>query len=77
MHNVEPSDFELLAGENFLHKYQFNTKTVDHYFCKRCGIFTFFHSRYGGEDVYVVNVGCLEGVDPYSMQPRLVDGIAY
>lgn len=69
--------YHLAAGEDALRHYRFNTKKVDQSFCGRCGIFTFFHSRYGGEDMYVVNVGCLEGVDPYALRPRLVNGAQY
>jgi hypothetical protein len=77
MHNVEPAHFELLAGADRLTHYAFGTRTVRHSFCRRCGIFTFFHSRYQGEDMYVVNIGCLEGADPDALTPRLVDGRSF
>ena len=74
MHNVDPPNFILLEGDEFLNEYRFNTMTVTHYFCRRCGIFVYFHSRYEGENTYVVNVGCLEGIDPYELHPKVVKG---
>ena len=77
MHNVHPSNFRLIKGDEFLNEYRFNTMTVAHYFCKRCGIFVFFHSQYEGENIYVVNVGCLEEVNPFELQPKIIEGKSF
>jgi hypothetical protein len=34
-------------------------------------------SDWGGQQHYVVNVGCLEGVDPYEQQTTLIDGKSF
>jgi len=70
---VNPEHFKLLSGENSLSLYQFNTRTAKHYFCKVCGIYTFHRPR-TNPNIYRVNVGCLEGVDPFSLQVGLNDG---
>lgn len=68
-----PEDFQLLCGEDSLSVYQWNTRTAKHYFCRVCGIYTFHRPR-TNPDVYRVNVGCLEGVDPLALKPELNDG---
>jgi hypothetical protein len=47
-----------------------------HYFCKVCGICTFNRPR-TAPDLYGINVGCLDGVDPLSLEVGLADGQAY
>jgi hypothetical protein len=55
--------FRLLAGENELTKYLFNTRRNEHWFCKHCGVRAFGV----GTDtpigrMFGVNVMCLEDV---------------
>lgn len=75
MANVQAEDFKLLAGEDALSLYQWNTRIAKHYFCKHCGIYTFHRPRMK-PGIYRVNVGCLEGVDPYALQVSVQDGAA-
>lgn len=75
MANVAAEDFRLLAGEGALGLYQWNMRIARHYFCKRCGIYTFHRPRMRPE-IYRVNIGCLEGVDPYALEITLSDGKA-
>lgn len=51
-------------GEEVLTEYQFNSGTAKHYFCSRCGIYT-FHQRRSNTAQYGVNVACLEGISPF------------
>ncbi|MBC8258644.1 MAG: GFA family protein [SAR324 cluster bacterium] len=53
--------------------YEYGTKTAKHYFCKRCGIYPFHQSRSQPGD-YRVNLGCLEGVDPFKLEEIFFDG---
>ena len=60
---VKPENFRLLAGEEALTQYLFNTRKNHHYFCEHCGVRAFGE----GNDtpigkMYGVNVMCLEGV---------------
>lgn len=75
MANVQAEDFRLLAGEEALGLYQWNMRIAKHYFCKRCGIYAFHRPRMRPE-IYRVNVGCLEGVDPYALEVTVQDGAA-
>jgi hypothetical protein len=76
MHRVPADRFTLTAGEEFLSLYQFHTETAKHYFCKVCGIYTFHRPRVA-PDCYGINVACLDGVDPFKLEPGLVDGRSY
>ena len=55
---VPPEDFELVAGEDALALYTFNTGVAKHRFCKTCGIHPFYTPR-SHPDQVDVNVRCL------------------
>jgi hypothetical protein len=60
---VSPEAFRMLAGEEALTLYVFNTRRNHHHFCRHCGVRVFGI----GNDTPVgkvvgVNVGCLEGL---------------
>ena len=60
LHLIVPHEkFRLVEGEEHLIKYEFNTKTAKHYFCKTCGIKSFYIPR-SHPDGYSVNVRCIE-----------------
>ena len=44
-----PAGFKILAGEDKLAIYRFNTKTAEHHFCTICGIYT-HHKRRSDPD---------------------------
>ncbi len=65
----------ILAGEDSLSLYQFNTGTAKHYFCSKCGIHT-HHQRRSNPNQYGVNVACLEGISPFDFEEVPVgDGV--
>ncbi len=65
----------VLQGEEDLKLYQFHTKTAKHYFCAHCGIYT-HHQRRSDPTQYGYNVGCLEGVNPFDLEPvKTYDGV--
>ena len=65
----------ILAGEDRLSLYQFNTGTAKHWFCSACGIYT-HHRRRSNPDQFGVNAACLEGVSPFDFAEVVVnDGI--
>jgi hypothetical protein len=69
---VKPEAFRLLAGEDNLADYQFNTKQGHHLFCKTCGVAPFgrgYVEAIGGA-YYSINVTCLDDVAP----AELVEG---
>lgn len=65
----------IVEGEDALTLYQFNTGVAKHYFCSRCGTYT-FHQRRSDPNTYGVNVACL-GLHPYRDFPDVpvLDGV--
>jgi hypothetical protein len=71
-------DFRLKSGEGNLTEYLFNKKQVRHLFCKTCGVESFaYGSMPDGSPVAAINVNCLEGVEPRSLNSQHVDGKSY
>ena len=59
---VPPKQFELLQGQDSLVRYQFNTGTAIHLFCRTCGIHSFYHPR-SHPDHIDINVHCLDDAE--------------
>ena len=70
--------FSLISGEDNLTEYRFNTKTLQHLFCKTCGIesFAYGNSPKDGSAMVAINVNCLDGVDPRALTSHHYDGAA-
>jgi hypothetical protein len=61
LHLIVPSEkFTLLQGEEMLTTYQFNTGVAQHWFCRICGIHSFYRPR-SHPDCIDVNIRCLDG----------------
>lgn len=73
--SAELSGIEVLSGDEFLTEYRFNSNQAAHYFCSKCGIYT-FHQRRSNPNQYGVNVACLEGISPFDFEKvKIMDGI--
>jgi hypothetical protein len=74
LHLIVPkSHFSLLEGSEFLSTYRFNTGTAKHFFCKVCGIKSFYVPR-SNPDGYSVNVRCLDSTATAKITVRPFDG---
>ena len=63
LHLIVPaSRFRLLAGEDELVDYAFNTGAARHRFCRHCGVKSFYVPR-SHPDGFSINARCLDGVD--------------
>jgi hypothetical protein len=72
---VGADQFKLETSEDSLTNYKFNKNVIDHLFCKVCGIKSFARGRGpGGKAMAAVNVRCLDGVDPATLQVTHFDG---
>ena len=56
---VSTEDFRLLAGEDDLETYTFNTGVAKHRFCRHCGIKSFYIPR-SHPDGISINIKCLD-----------------
>lgn len=73
IHLVPGEKFKIEAQEGSLGVYQFGRKQAKHYFCRNCGISTFCETtRRPGQ--YIVNLGCVEGVDTFALETTVFDG---
>ena len=74
LHWIVPrAAFQLVAGENDLATYRFNTGVAQHHFCRHCGVASFYVPR-SNPDSVDVNARCLDGVDVAALPRRSFDG---
>ncbi|MET1025518.1 MAG: GFA family protein [Dongiaceae bacterium] len=73
MTKVHESALTILSGEDVLSLYQWNTKRAKHYFCSKCGIYT-FHRKRAAPDHYGVNILCLDDFDHAAVPVRMTEG---
>lgn len=74
--SVPITGLRVTKGGDMLTRYQWNTMTAKHYFCKICGIYT-HHQRRSNPNEFGFNLACIEGVDPFSfIDVAIGDGAA-
>jgi len=72
---ADRADFRLAKGEGAMTDFQFNTRNIHHLFCKTCGIESYAWGKGpGGKDMVMLNVRCLDGVDPDKFEVMKFDG---
>jgi len=65
--------FRLIKGQDALSTYTFNTGVAQHYFCRHCGIKSFYVPR-SNPDGISVNARCLAGNSVKGVRVRSFDG---
>lgn len=65
--------FTLITDWQELSNYQFNKNIAQHYFCKTCGIKSFYQPR-SHPDCWSVNVRCLDGFSDIKIRVNNFDG---
>jgi hypothetical protein len=74
LHLIIPkSQFSLKTSWDNLSNYQFNKKIANHYFCKQCGIKSFYQPR-SHPDYWSVNVRCLDDFSKTTFTIKNFDG---
>jgi hypothetical protein len=68
---VPQSRFRLVAGQDRLTLYTFNTRTAEHLFCEVCGVKSFYRPR-SNPDGWSVNARCLD--EPLDLDLSEFDG---
>jgi hypothetical protein len=70
---VPKSDFRILQGEDQLATYEFNTGVAQHYFCRHCGVKSFYVPRSHPERISV-NGRCIDPETIKSVSLKPFDG---
>ncbi len=70
---IAKDQFQLTSDWNNLSKYQFNKKIAQHYFCKHCGVKSFYQPR-SHPDCWSVNVRCLDDYSTFDLKFDTFDG---
>jgi len=70
---IPPEHFRFGAAEGALGLYQFGSRTAKHYFCRHCGIYP-FHETARQPGHFRVNLGCVDGIDPFALEFEVFDG---
>jgi hypothetical protein len=74
LHLIVPTtEFELISGEDELCTYTFNTGIARHYFCRHCGVKSFYVPR-SHPDGISVNANCLDPASISSVTVTPFDG---
>jgi len=74
-YTIDAAQMHIEDNDNTLSLYQFGSNVAKHYFCSRCGIYT-FHETLRKPGAFRVNLGCLEGIDPLELPFDVFDGAA-
>jgi hypothetical protein len=70
--------FHLLSGQDNLTEYLFNSKAIQHLFCKTCGVESFAYGKMpDGSPTVAINVNCLSGVSSRELNSQHVDGKSF
>lgn len=75
MFSGDEGSFLLLKGEEYLSQYQLGTLAAKHYFCSTYGVYT-HHKPRSKPNIFRVNAGCIEEIDPLSMPSGVFDGLS-
>ena len=74
LHWQVPRDrFRLLTSEDVIETYRFNTGVARHYFCRTCGVASFYIPR-SNPDCIDVNLRCVEGINLDTLEIETFDG---
>jgi len=75
---VPAEAFRLQQGEEALSEHRFNRHSIQHLFCRTCGVQPFARGEApGGAKTVAVNVRVLQDVEPWSLTPARVDGRSF
>jgi hypothetical protein len=74
LHVIVSNDkFKLLSGEDAIETYTFNTGVAQHYFCRHCGVKSFYRPRSHPEGISV-NANCIDPDTISSLESDPFDG---
>ncbi|QJF51590.1 GFA family protein [Roseobacter ponti] len=66
--SARAASVRVIRGAGNLSLYTWGTHRAKHWFCRTCGIYT-HHQRFSDPSECGINVGCIEGVHPWELEP--------
>ena len=69
---IAPDEMKIKAKDGALSIYQFGSKVAKHFFCNKCGIYT-FHETLRLPGHFRVNLGCVDGVNSLDLPTQTFD----
>mgnify|MGYP002781031108 CR=1 FL=1 len=81
---VHAPDVEV-TGAEYLSRYSFGDRTLNHLFCRACGVSVFSTVAHLPDDyqgpatigAYRINLGCVDDLDVFSLTVHVVDGRSF
>jgi hypothetical protein len=70
---IAPDEMKIESKDDALSVYQFGSKVAKHFFCNKCGIYT-FHGTLRLPGHFRVNLGCVDGVNSLDLPTQTFDG---
>ena len=70
---ISPELIRIESEKGAMSTYRFDDKIAAHHFCNRCGIFTFVETRLNPGQ-FRVNLGCVDGIDSFTLPIEIFDG---
>jgi hypothetical protein len=70
---VSKDEFRLISGQDDIETYTFNSGIAQHYFCRSCGVKSFYVPRSHPQGISV-NANCLNPETIFSMHSKPFDG---
>ncbi len=70
---IAPENIKISVQGGALSTYQFGTGVAKHYFCNKCGIYT-FHETMRVPGHYRVNVACIDNINSLELPVKVFDG---
>ena len=71
--NVAPNELKITSDSGALATYEFGSCVAKHHFCSKCGIYP-FHQSMRKPGHYRFNIGCIEGINSFSLPFKVFDG---
>lgn len=72
-----PAEAVKMVKDGATTEFLFNKNAISHRFCPVCGIEAYAKGKRGEQEIYGINVNCLDGVDPRSLSVKMVDGASF
>ena len=72
---IRSEELEIGDENKALSTYKFGREIAKHYFCRRCGIFTFVETRLNPGE-FRINLGCIDDMDSLVLLVTVFDGEA-